>query len=131
MPRWTLNPACFTQYAVLGISLDCRIVDRHPDTGFPLAGFALPEWERLKEIALCGTRALPGLRWQHWDIAFARDGPTALEVNLYAGGGTDVSQVSHGKGLLTRGCRNWFATPAPELTPGYSTFVALDSNSNT
>lgn len=87
-------------HAVLGIGLDCRTVERHPDTGFPLAGFALPEWDRLKEIALRGTRALPGLRWQHWDIAFARDGPTALEVNLYAGGGTDVSQVSHGRGLL-------------------------------
>jgi hypothetical protein len=23
-----------------------------------------------------------------------------LEVNLYAGGGTDIAQVSHGKGLL-------------------------------
>ena len=85
---------------VLGIGLDCHVVERHPDTNAVLGGFALPEWDALKEVVLRGTRAFPGLRWQHWDIAFAREGPTALEVNLYAGGGTDISQVSHGKGLL-------------------------------
>ena len=85
---------------VLGIGLDCHVVERHPDTNAMLGGFALPQWDVLKEVVLRGTRAFPGLRWQHWDIAFARDGPTALEVNLYAGGGTDIAQVSHGKGLL-------------------------------
>jgi hypothetical protein len=86
--------------AVLGIGLDCHVVERHPDTGATLAGFTLPQWDAVRDVVLRGTRVLPGLRWQHWDIAFARDGPTALEVNLYAGGGTDVSQVSHGRGLL-------------------------------
>jgi Sugar-transfer associated ATP-grasp len=86
--------------AVLGIGLDRHVVERHPDTGAILAGFELPQWEVVKDVALRGTRGLPGLRWQHWDIAFAREGPTALEVNLYAGGGTDVAQVSHGYGLL-------------------------------
>ena len=85
---------------VLGIGLDCHVVERHPDTNAMLRGFALPQWDVLKDVVLRGTRALPGLRWQHWDIAFARDGPTVLEVNLYAGGGTDIAQVSHGKGLL-------------------------------
>ena len=52
------------------------------------------------DLALRGTRALPGLRFQHWDISFARDGPTVLEVNLCGAGGTDLSQTSSGKGLL-------------------------------
>ncbi len=85
---------------VLGIGLDCRTVERHPDTNALLAGFRLPRWDHVKDVVLRGTRAFPGLRWQHWDIAFARGGPTPLEVNLYAGGGTDIAQLSHGKGLL-------------------------------
>ena len=89
-----------SNHAVLGFGLGIRVVERHPDTGAALAGVALPQWDVLREVVLRGTRALPGLRWQHWDIAFARNGPTALEVNLYAGGGTDISQVSSGTGLL-------------------------------
>ena len=85
---------------IIGFGLDCRNVERHPDTNAVLGGFRLPQWDVVKEVVLKGTRAMPGLRWQHWDIAFARDGPTVLEVNLYAGGGTDIAQLSYGKGLL-------------------------------
>ena len=87
-------------HAVQGFGLDYRVVERHPDTDAVLRGVALPQWDVLKELVLRGTRSMPGLRFQHWDIAFARDGPTALEVNLFAGGGTNISQVSSGKGLL-------------------------------
>ena len=85
---------------VIGIGLDWRRVEQHPDTGVRLTGVLLPQWEAVKEVALNGTRALPGLKFQHWDIAFALSGPTALEVNLYAGGGTDISQVAGTNGLL-------------------------------
>ncbi len=86
--------------AVAGIGRDRRVVERHPDTGAMLEGVALPEWSVVKDLALRGTRSMPGLRFQNWDISFARDGPTVLEVNLYGAGGTDLSQMASGKGLL-------------------------------
>ncbi len=86
------------QAALAGIGLDRRVVERHPETGATLAGVVLPQWDLVKDLALRGTRAMPGLRFQHWDISLARNGPTVLEVNLYGAGGTDLSQMSCGKG---------------------------------
>ena len=103
---------------VLGIGLNRHVVERHPDTSAVLRGFALPQWDVLKDVVLRGTRALPGLRWQHWDIAFAREGPTVLEVNLYAGGGTDIAQVSHGNGLLDETLSDSCRTPHSRTNSG-------------
>jgi len=83
-----------------GYGLALESVRDHPDTGLALAGRRLPDWEAFRRITLAAARALPGLRFQHWDIALAADGPVALEINLFAGGGTETSQIVAGVGLL-------------------------------
>jgi hypothetical protein len=69
----------------------------HPDTGVPLLGVKLPDWSRLVGVGVEGARALPGLRWQSWDIALASGGPTILEMNAYAD--VDLVQYAYGSGL--------------------------------
>ncbi|MCL2344496.1 MAG: hypothetical protein FWC58_01420 [Desulfobulbus sp.] len=59
-------------------------VSEHPDTGAQLVGAQLPDWS--KALALCceAARHFPGLRLQHWDVAFAEQGPVLMELNTEA-----------------------------------------------
>jgi hypothetical protein len=69
--------------------------DVHPDTQERLTDVQLPCWEETIALCLHAATALPGLRYQSWDMALAPSGPTFLEVN-YNGG---ISQVPGYKGL--------------------------------
>lgn len=79
-------------------SRDCRPYTHHPDTGLEIAGRTLPDWARIKEVALAAARSLPYARYVGWDIAVGRDGtPVIIEGNNNSS--VDLLQV-HG-GLLT------------------------------
>jgi hypothetical protein len=83
----------------------------HPDTGVPLLGVSLPDWSRLLSISAVGAKALPGLRWQSWDIALSSGGPTILEMNAFAD--IDLIQYAYGAGLddaALRSCLEHVAT---------------------
>ena len=56
----------------------------HPDTKTRLVGARLPDWS--SALALCRSAAelFPGLRLQHWDIAFSDRGPILMELNTEA-----------------------------------------------
>lgn len=56
----------------------------HPDTSGRLVGLHLPDWS--KALAMCCEAAelFPGLRLQHWDIAFSDQGPVLMELNTEA-----------------------------------------------
>lgn len=58
--------------------------DRHPDTGAPLLGETLPDWPQAVAICLELANHFPGLRLQHWDVAFCPDGPVIMELNTEA-----------------------------------------------
>jgi alpha-L-glutamate ligase-like protein len=61
------------------------IVEEHPDTGNPVAGITIPQWETLLEL---GARSyeLTGLGYQGIDIVLDRDkGPLILELNARPG----------------------------------------------
>lgn len=55
--------------------------DRHPATGHPLEGFALPHWPAVLEQALAAARAFPELPLLGHDLAITADGPVFLETN--------------------------------------------------
>ncbi len=74
-----------------------RRVDRHPDTGAPIAGAVVPLWRDVVDVVLRAQRSLPALRSAGWDIAVTPDGPVLLEVNLTYS--TDILQVAYGRGL--------------------------------
>ena len=67
-----------------------RIVDEHPDTGAPVAGVQIPDWDVLLEIAARGYE-LTGLGYVGVDLVLDRTkGPLVLELNARD------SRVPHG-----------------------------------
>lgn len=56
-------------------------IERHPDTGAPIAGHALPCWEEAKALALRAFAAAPERATVGWDVAITDDGPMLVEGN--------------------------------------------------
>ena len=62
-----------------------RAVGKHPDTGAPLVGFAIPFWSEILEIA-AQAQVASGLGYAGVDIVLdATRGPLVLEVNKRPG----------------------------------------------
>lgn len=59
-------------------------VTRHPDTQQELLGKNLPDWQQAMDMCLSAAVCFPGLKLQHWDIAFCRQGPVLMELNTEA-----------------------------------------------
>jgi Sugar-transfer associated ATP-grasp len=57
------------------------LTDVHPDSGKPVTGVTLPNWEDSVELCLRTASSLPELRLQSWDVAMCPDGPLLIEVN--------------------------------------------------
>lgn len=60
---------------------ECEI---HPDTGAHLIGTSLPDWSAALSLCCEAARHFPGLRLQHWDVAFTEQGPVLMELNTEA-----------------------------------------------
>ena len=100
-----------SKHAVLGIGLDRRVVERHPDTGAALRGVALPQWEALKDVVLRGTRVAAGIalcsigtsrsratgrrRWR--SISTPAAAPTSARCRTAGGCWTSTSRASFAK----------------------------------
>lgn len=71
-------------------------LDHHPDSGVAFAGNTIPEWEKVKQIALDVFEVFP-LGYLGVDIAFDENkGPLILEINVRPG--LEIQNVNH-KGL--------------------------------
>ena len=81
-----------------GVGFDLKEIQVHPDTGKPIVGITLPNWSRTIEYCLAAARCFPGLKAQHWDIAFTDTGPVALELNTY--GCLDIQQYASSHGFM-------------------------------
>lgn len=58
-----------------------RPVDRHPVTGRPLIGFAVPHWQAACELALRAAQGFHRTRAVGWDIGITEAGPVLMEGN--------------------------------------------------
>jgi alpha-L-glutamate ligase-like protein len=75
------------------------IVEEHPDTGNPVTGVRIPDWDRLLRLA-ASCHELTGLGYQGVDIVLDRElGPLILELN--ARPGLNI-QIANRSGLLPR-----------------------------
>lgn len=80
----------------------------HPDTGAPIAGLALPDWSRIKEVVLAAARSVPYARYVGWDVAIDRQGsPVFIEGNHNSS--VDLLQV-HGGLLVDPAVRRFYRT---------------------
>jgi hypothetical protein len=66
---------------VQGISPYRSLTEVHPDSGKPVTGVILPNWEESVKLCLRTATSLPELRLQSWDVAMCPDGPLLIEVN--------------------------------------------------
>jgi len=88
-----------------------QTIASHPDTGAPIIGFTVPDWQQA--VALCKQAAplFPGIHYQSWDIAFTDQGPQTMEVN--SGGDVDVLQLASGRGIADETWWKLMREPAP------------------
>lgn len=95
-----IDPASGTITRVVrGMAVDTTEIENHPDTGAPLKGRVLPQWEVMKATALEAASTFPALWLQGWDIAISDRGPVIFEVEG-DGGGAQMTQHAQGRGLL-------------------------------
>jgi alpha-L-glutamate ligase-like protein len=86
-----------------GVTLDgvlgTEVVTHHPDTGNPIAGLEIPDWDQILDIS-SRCYELTGLGYIGVDIVLDRDrGPLVLELNARPG---LAIQIANRQGLLRR-----------------------------
>jgi hypothetical protein len=64
-----------------GTGFEMTDVTRHPDTGAELIGLQLPDWEKMKAVAVEGAKALRHFGIIGWDMAATDEGPVIVEAN--------------------------------------------------
>lgn len=69
----------------------------HPDSGIPIPGFKIPEWESLLQIVRQAAQVVPTTRYVGWDMAFSDRGWVIIEGNHY--GQFSVLQIPARKGF--------------------------------
>lgn len=90
-----------------GIAPNMHPLEVHPGTGAKLIGFQIPDWDRYLEVLFYATKAFPGVRLQHWDIAVSESGPVIFEMNTF--GGFGLPQISTRKGFCDDSFRAFLA----------------------
>ncbi len=79
--------------------------DIHPITHTSIIGFKVPQWEKIKEMALEAALVVPQVRYVGWDIAVSENGPCLIEGNEYPGHVFYVFAEHHPD---HKGCRHIF-----------------------
>lgn len=72
----------------------------HPDTGVPIVGLQIPEWDSAISLVKELARKVPACRYVGWDIAYSTKGWVLVEGN--AGGQMGVLQIPTQKGIRDR-----------------------------
>jgi len=76
-----------------------QVIDAHPDTGAPMPGFAIPEWDVILDIAARCYETI-GLGYMGVDVVLDRNvGPMILELNARPG---LAIQIANQAGLRSR-----------------------------
>lgn len=57
----------------------------HPDSGAPIKGRVIPDWDGLKEHMLGLARTFPFMNFIAWDILLTENGPCIIEANTSSG----------------------------------------------
>jgi hypothetical protein len=82
-----------------GVGLARQRIDAHPDSAQPFAGWAVPQWQALCDVACRASALFPGLPLQSWDVAPSASGPQLIEINPR--GIFRILQSAYGEGLGT------------------------------
>ncbi|NDP38247.1 MAG: hypothetical protein GZ093_05780 [Rhodoferax sp.] len=81
---WLNKDSGTVERIVTGLWPDGEEVTLHPDTGKTLLSAKLPQWQEATAMCLSAAGHFPGLKLQHWDVAFCVAGPVLMELNTEA-----------------------------------------------
>lgn len=81
-----------------GLGHEAVTHENHPDSGVPLVGLVLPDWQAARATCLSAATALAGLRLIGWDVALTPRGPVIVEANTLPA--FNLHQIATGRGLL-------------------------------
>lgn len=92
---------CFSVIDDQGYAIAAGDVKRHrysvhPDTGVPLTGFKVPDWEGACELVRHCATMVGGLRYIGWDLAHTDNGWILVEANTQPG---ILTPIVTGKGV--------------------------------
>lgn len=94
---------------LIGVNADTGIINtngydefgeeyaEHPDSHIPFIGYAIPDWEGLKDICIRGAQENPNMGYLSWDMAYTKEGWKVIEVNEV--GQLVGAQLVSGRGL--------------------------------
>lgn len=83
-------------YAIAAGDVKRHIFTVHPDSGVPLTGFKVPDWEQACELVRHLATKVGGLRYIGWDLAHTDKGWIIVEANTGPG---ILSPAVTGKGI--------------------------------
>jgi hypothetical protein len=83
-------------YAVAAGDVERHTFTVHPDTGVPLTGFKVPDWEKACKLVRHLATKVGGLRYIGWDLAHTDNGWILVEANTSPG---ILSPMVTGKGV--------------------------------
>jgi hypothetical protein len=86
--------------ATSGVGFEMKNVTHHPDTGAELIGLGVPDWEKLKAVAVEGAKVLRHFAIIGWDMAATDDGPVIVEANETPDFG--LVQIAERRGILCK-----------------------------
>ncbi|MBR4659218.1 MAG: hypothetical protein IKP26_08205 [Clostridia bacterium] len=69
------------QIETLAMDKHFQRYSQHPETNHQIKGLVLPEWEKIKALAVRASTVTPRLRYTSWDIALTQNGPIMIEGN--------------------------------------------------
>jgi hypothetical protein len=83
------------------LGMDCGLgwLDRHPNSGAPIAGFRLPYWDGFRTFAESAHRAFSDRIMVGWDIAITPHGLLVVEGN--GSPDLDIMQRAYRRGWMT------------------------------
>lgn len=76
----------------------------HPDTGFPMRGFAVPFWPEILDCVRDCMARIPSVGYVGWDLAVTEGGPEMIEGNVRWPGGNIIQFDGEGKYPLLKSC---------------------------
>lgn len=84
-------------HAIAGSGLERQILEQHPVSGKSFAGFQVPHWDKVTDVACQGHSMFPEFGVFGWDIAVGQDGPVIIECN--ANPFHTLYQLAHDRGI--------------------------------
>ena len=59
--------------------------DVHPDSGNPIKGVVIPDWDGIKREVLEVCKKIPYMDFMAWDLLITEEGPCVIEINTSSG----------------------------------------------